>query len=198
MSSKQKDSLETSEDSMIDNSYSLLNETILKLQNENNDLVHENEKLIAQRDKIQSSNNSLIEENRVLTTKKQDLENNCISLREELSITRQKNVDDSNRTIGIIIECLQGSEIMNLTQDNAQHVSKYYSGYLINILSELGVDLIEDCGVHFNPQLHRVEAIVYTDNIELSGIISKSLGSGFRRGDICLIEQPVEVYKYKK
>lgn len=59
----------------------------------------------------------------------------------------------------------------------------------------MGVTTIDDCGIPANPLFHRIESTIETDKTVQVGLIAQSLGKGFKRGDVCIVEQPVIVYK---
>lgn len=94
-----------------------------------------------------------------------------------------------------IINCLQGSELFEAEFIDKSKVLKYFETQLTAILKSLGIDVYEDCGVPFNSTFHKIEATTPSPQKELVGRISQSLGRGYRYGEYCIVEQPVEVYK---
>lgn len=143
-------------------------------------------------------NKFLHDENQVLSNKVNCLETRCQNLSDDLNDMRQKNKEYSDFVIGIVIECLQNATVLDAETIEKTQVMKYFNNQLIKILSNMGITPIDDIGIPANPRLHRIENIVDTDVPEQSGIISQSFGIGFKKGDDCIVEQPVEVYKYRK
>ncbi len=94
-----------------------------------------------------------------------------------------------------IINCLQGSELFEAEFIDKSKVLKYFETQLTAILKSLGIEVYEDYGVPFNPTFHKIEATTPSPQKEMVGRISQSLGRGYRYGEYCIIEQPVEVYK---
>ncbi len=143
-------------------------------------------------------NEFLHDEKQVLSNKVNCLETRCQSLSDNLNNLRQKAKEDSDYIVGTIIECIQNATVLDSEIVEKTQVMKYFNNHLINILSNMGIRPIDDIGIPANPQFHRIENIVDTDVPEQSGIISQSFGIGFKKGDDCIVEQPVEVYKYRK
>lgn len=143
-------------------------------------------------------NKFLHDENQVLSNKVNCLETRCQNLSDELNDMRQKNKEDSDFVIGTVIECLKNATVLDSETIEKTQVMKYFNNQLIKILSNMGIIPINDMGIPANPQFHRIENVIDTDVPELSGIISQSFGIGFKKGDDCIVEQPVEVYKYRK
>lgn len=143
-------------------------------------------------------NKFLHDENQVLNNKVNSLVTRCQTLSDNLNDLRQKTEEDSDFVIGTIIECLQNAIVLDSETVGKTQVMKYFNSQLMKILSNMGIIPINDKGIPANPQFHRIENIVDTDIPEQSGIISQSLGIGFKKGDDCIVEQPVEVYKYRK
>lgn len=143
-------------------------------------------------------NKFLHDENQVLSNKVNCLETRCQTLSDNLNDLRQKTKEDSDFVVGAIIECFQNATVLDSEIVEKTQVMKYFNNQLIKILSNMGIMPIDDMGIPANPQFHRIENIVDTDVPEQSGIISQSFGIGFKKGDDCIVEQPVEVYKYRK
>lgn len=143
-------------------------------------------------------NKFLHDENQVLSNKVNCLETRCQNLSDDLNDMRQKNKEDSDFVICTVIECLKNATVLDSKTIEKTQVMKYFNNQLIKILSNMGITPIDDIGIPANPRLHRIENIVDTDVPEQSGIISQSFGIGFKKGDDCIVEQPVEVYKYRK
>lgn len=143
-------------------------------------------------------NKFLHDENQVLSNKVNCLETRCQTLSDNLNDLRQKAKEDSDFVVGTIIECLQNTTVLDTETVEKTQVMKYFNNQLIKILSNMGITPIDDIGIPANPRLHRIENIVDTDVPEQSGIISQSFGIGLKKGDDCIVAQPVEVYKYRK
>lgn len=140
----------------------------------------------------------LKEEKNALCHEVDALSNKCRTLTDDLEDMRRKKEDESNRFIGAIIDCLMSSAVIDSDEVGKPQVLKYFNGQLTGILSDLGVTVFEDSGIPADPVFHRVESIMDTDNPQQSGLIAQSLGKGFKRGDVCIVEQPVAVYKLVK
>ena len=143
-------------------------------------------------------NKFLHDENQVLSNKVNSLETRCQTLSDNLHDLRQKAQEDSDFVVGTIIECLQNATVLDSETVGKTQVMKYFNNQLIKILSNMGITPIDDMGIPANPQFHRIENIVETDVPGQSGIISQSFGIGFKKGDDCIVEQPVELYMYRK
>lgn len=143
-------------------------------------------------------NRRLKEENNALRHEVDALSNECRTLTDDLEEMRRKKDDESNRFIGAIIDCLQNSAVIDSDTVEKLQVMKYFNGQLTMMLSDLGVTVIEDSGIPADPVFHRIESTVDTDNPQQSGLIAQSLGKGFKKGDVCIVEQPVAVYKLVK
>lgn len=140
----------------------------------------------------------LKEGNNTLRDEVDALSNQCRTLIDDLEDMRRKKEDESDRFIGAIIDCLKNSAVIDSDNVEKPQVLKYFNGQLIRILSDLGVTIIEDSGIPADPFFHRIESTVATDNPQQSGLIAQSFGKGFKRGDVCIVEQPVAVYKLVK
>ena len=151
-------------------------------------IEHELKETAELKNKFQTENTSLRQE-------VHDLSTQCRTLANELENLRQKNEDDNNRFIRAIIDCLQNSSVIDSDSEEKSQIREYFNRQLIRILSDMDVTTIEDFGIPANPIFHRIESIIDTDKVEQSGLIAQSLGKGFKRGNVCIVEQPVAVYK---
>ncbi|MDE5790297.1 MAG: nucleotide exchange factor GrpE [Muribaculaceae bacterium] len=149
---------------------------------------HELKLTTEQNKKLKTENDTLRQEIYTLSTQ-------CRALSNDLENLRQKYEVDNNHFITEIIDCLQDLAVIDSDSVEKPQVIKYFDNRLIRILSDLGITIIEDSGIPANPLFHRIECTIDTDKPEQSGLIAQSLGKGFKRGDRCIIEQPVAVYK---
>lgn len=143
-------------------------------------------------------NAALQNENQILRNTVNNMAARCQTLSDNIDVLRQKAKEDSDCVIEAVIECIQNATALDSETVEKAQVMKYFNNQLIKVLSNMGIVPIDDIGIPANPQFHRIVNIVITDVQEKSGIISQSFGIGFKKGDDCIVEQPVEVYKYRK
>lgn len=101
-----------------------------------------------------------------------------------------------NVLVGYIISAIQNSEIFSAASFSKEQVIQFLNAQLEQLLSALDIEIYEDKDIHVNPVFHRIEATQYCEDITKEGIISRSLGKGFRVGNKCIQEQPVEIFTH--
>lgn len=147
------------------------------------------EKLI--QDKNQEIGN-LTEQLSILTDRYQKKLDRYNTLNNEVELlSRRQNV-----LVGYIISGIQNSEIFSAETFSKDQVIHFLNTQLELLLSALDIEIYEDIDIHVNPIFHKIETTKHCDDITKDGFISKSLGKGFRIGDKCIQEQPVEIYTY--
>lgn len=110
-----------------------------------------------------------------------------------LSQDLERVSDKQNELVGYIMSAIQNSEIFSGTSFSKEQVIQFLNIQFEQLLSVLDIDVYEDIDIPVNPLLHKIVATQYTEDIAKEGIISKSLGKGFRMGEKCIQEQPVEI-----
>jgi chromosome segregation ATPase len=101
-----------------------------------------------------------------------------------------------NTLVGNIISGIQNSELFLGDFFSKEQVILFLNTQLEQMLQALGINVYEDIGIPVNPLFHKIEATKFCEDISKEGVISKSLGKGFRSGDKCIQEQPVEIYTH--
>lgn len=101
-----------------------------------------------------------------------------------------------NTLVGNIISGIQNSELFLGDLFSKEQVILFLNTQLEQMLQALGINVYEDIDIPVNPLFHKIEATKFCEDISKDGVISKSFGKGFRIGDKCIQEQPVEIYTH--
>lgn len=101
-----------------------------------------------------------------------------------------------NTLVGNIISGIQNSELFFGDLFSKEQVIQFLNIQLEQLLQTMGIGIFEDIDIPVNPLFHKIEATTFCEDISKEGVISKSLGKGFRIGDKCIQEQPVEIYTH--
>lgn len=116
----------------------------------------------------------------------------CNRLSKDLEII----LDKQNLLIGYIMSSIQNSEIFSGASFSKEQVIQFLNTQLEQLLSTLDIETFEDINIHVNPLFHKIEATQYCEDASKEGLISRSLGKGFRIGEKCIQEQPVEIFTH--
>ena len=135
---------------------------------------------------------NLNEQLRVALNNYQQLNSNYDMLGKENKALSNKH----NILIGYIISGIQSIEIFSDAAFSKEQVIKSLYIQFEQFLSALDIEIYENLEGRINPQFHKIEATHYSEDITKEGYISKSLGKGFRIGDKCIKEQPVEIFTH--
>lgn len=104
--------------------------------------------------------------------------------------------DKQNILVGYIMSAIQNSEIFSDASFTKEQVIQFLNAQLEQLLSTLDIETFEDINIHVNPLFHKIEATQYCEDVTKEGLISRSLGKGFRIGEKCIQEQPVEIFTH--
>lgn len=119
-------------------------------------------------------------------------EEKCDKLGKELEIIISKQ----NTIVGYIMSAIQNSEIFLGVSFSKEQAIQFFNAQLEQFLSVLDIETFEDINILVNPLFHKIEATQYCEDSSKEGLISKSLGKGFRIGEKCIQEQPVEIFTH--
>lgn len=126
------------------------------------------------------------------TENNKNLEDKCATLNHTLEFVSDKQ----NILVGYIMSAIQNSEIFSGELFSKEQVIQFLNAQFEQLLSTLDIEVFEDSNIPVNPVFHKIEATLYCDDITKEGFISRSLGKGFRSGQKCIQEQPVEIYTH--
>ena len=113
-------------------------------------------------------------------------EERCYKLSKDLETISDKQ----NILVGYIMSAIQNSEIFSGASFTKEQVIQFLNAQLEQLLSTLDID------IHVNPLFHKIEATQYCEDVTKEGLIYRSLGKGFRIGEKCIQEQPVEIFTH--
>lgn len=135
---------------------------------------------------------NLIEQLRTISDQYQKSLERCSTLSKDIELLSSKQ----NVLVGYIMSDIQNSEIFSAETFSKAQVIQFLNALLEQLLSALDIEIYEDVDVHVNPLFHKIEATKHCHDAAKEGYISRSLGKGFRVGDKCIQEQPVEIYTH--
>lgn len=153
-------------------------------------------------DKIGGLENLLQEKNQEIDTLSKQLYESTDQLKKVLerynTLSKDLEImsDKQNTIVGYIMSAIQNSEIFSGSSFSKEQVIQFLNTQLEQLLSVLDIEIYEDINVPLNPLFHKIEATQYTEEITKEGLISKSFGKGFRIGERCIQEQPVEIFTH--
>lgn len=152
--------------------------------------------------KIKNLESSLKEKNQEVGTLTERLYAATEQLKEALEKSDALNQDlermsdKQNEFVGYIMSAMQNSEIFSDESFSKEQVIQFLNTQLEQLLSALDIEVFEDINIPVSPLFHKIEATQYTEDIAKEGLISKSLGKGFKIGEKCIQEQPVEIFTH--
>lgn len=152
--------------------------------------------------KIKNLESSLKEKNQEVGTLTERLYAATEQLKEALEKSDALNQDlermsdKQNEFVGYIMSAMQNSEIFSDESFSKEQVIQFLNTQLEQLLSALDIEVFEDINIPVTPLFHKIEATQYTEDIAKEGLISKSLGKGFKIGEKCIQEQPVEIFTH--
>ena len=154
--------------------------------------------------KIKNLESSLKEKNQEVETLSERLYAATEQLKEALEISDALNQDlermsdKQNELVGYIMSAMQNSEIFSGKSFSKEQVIQFLNTQLEQLLSALDIESFEDINIPVSPLFHKIEATQYTEDIAKEGLISKSFGKGFKIGEKCIQEQPVEIFTHNQ
>lgn len=93
------------------------------------------------------------------------------------------------------ISMFRNTELMRSSDVyDKQSVINFYTSQCENALNYLGVSKVNDTEGVVNPVVHKIVSVQQTDNSEIIGTIARSVQCGFKRGELCIVEQEVCVF----
>lgn len=154
--------------------------------------------------KIKNLESSLKEKNQEVETLSERLYAATEQLKEALEKSDALNQDlermsdKQNELVGYIMSAMQNSEIFSGKSFSKEQVIQFLNTQLEQLLSALDIESFEDINIPVSPLFHKIEATQYTEDIAKEGLISKSFGKGFKIGEKCIQEQPVEIFTHNQ
>lgn len=112
------------------------------------------------------------------------------------NVLTQLNGDISSLTDNLI-STVDFIEIAKLKEHPVDMVLRKIDSQLSQSLQLIGVSPFEETGNTFDNRFQKIITIQETDKLAQNNIVAESLSKGYKKGDRCLREQDVIVYKYK-
>lgn len=154
------------------------------------DTVREKESEI---ESLRSTLNKEAEEKQLLSEKLDTLTENNTKLNDGI----KKLSNQLSSLAENLISSADYIEISSLKQLSSEIVLRNMDMQIGQLLQEIGISSMSEIGIPFDNKVHKVVTIQETDDPSKNNIIAESLGRGYRRGEQCIREQEVIVYKYK-
>ena len=151
---------------------------------------------------VRSLNESLLEKSNTIDSLKEKLKETSELIDkfnikcEKLNEANTRLSSQHNTLVGNIISGIQNSELFLGELFSKEQVIQFLNTQLEQLLQTMGIRVFEDIDIPVNPLFHKIEATKFCEDISKEGVISKSLGKGFRIEDKCIQEQPVEIYTH--